>query len=46
MFHALPDAQLAVIPGADHQVPQSRPEAIGAMVLAFLDGAATDEPGG
>jgi pimeloyl-ACP methyl ester carboxylesterase len=36
MFQALPDAQLAVIPGADHHVPQSQPDAVAALTLAFL----------
>jgi len=39
MYHALPDAQLAVIPGADHHVPQTKPEAVGALILDFLDDA-------
>ena len=46
MYHALPDVELTVIPGADHHVPQSRPEAVAALALAFLDGAPKGEPGG
>jgi pimeloyl-ACP methyl ester carboxylesterase len=42
MYHALPDAQLAVIPGADHHVPQSRPDAVAAIATRFLDGAPAD----
>jgi pimeloyl-ACP methyl ester carboxylesterase len=42
MYHALPDAQLAVIPGADHHVPQSKPKAIAAVILAFLGGTAAE----
>jgi len=37
MFHAMPNAQLAVIPGADHHVPQAMPEAVAAVVASFLD---------
>ena len=40
MYHALPDAQLAVIPAADHHVPQSRPEAVAGLIIPFLDDAA------
>jgi pimeloyl-ACP methyl ester carboxylesterase len=45
MYHALPDARLAVIPGANHHAPQTRPEAVVAIIVEFLDGAATDPPG-
>jgi pimeloyl-ACP methyl ester carboxylesterase len=27
------------VPGADHHVPQTRPDAVAALILAFLDGA-------
>ena len=40
-FHALPNAQLAVIPDADHHVPHARPDAVAGLVEQFLDGAAT-----
>jgi pimeloyl-ACP methyl ester carboxylesterase len=36
MFQALPDAQLAIIPGADHHVPQSQPDGVAALTLTFL----------
>jgi pimeloyl-ACP methyl ester carboxylesterase len=45
MFHALPDAQLAIVPGADHHVPQSRPDAVAALILAFLAATPKGEPG-
>ena len=45
MYHALPDAQLAVIPGSNHHVPQSRHETVAAIVVEFLEGRATDQPG-
>jgi pimeloyl-ACP methyl ester carboxylesterase len=45
MYNALSDAQLAVIPGANHRVPQSRAEAVAAIIVTFLDGRATDRPG-
>lgn len=37
MYHALPDAQLSVIPGADHHVPQTNPDAVAALIRAFLE---------
>ena len=37
MYHALPNAQLAVMPAADHHVPQSRPDAVAAIIARFLD---------
>lgn len=37
MYHALPDAQLSVIPGADHHVPQTHPDAVAALIRAFLE---------
>lgn len=43
MYHALPDAQLAVIPSADHHIPQSRPDAVAAIIMRFLDGASADD---
>lgn len=46
MYHALPDAQLAVIAGADHHVPQSRSEQVAAMILQFLDGPPAGGTGG
>jgi pimeloyl-ACP methyl ester carboxylesterase len=44
MFHALPDAQLAVIPGANHHVPQTKPDAVAAIVEEFLEPRVTDPP--
>ena len=46
MFQSLPDARLAIIPGSDHHVPQSRPEEVAAIVVAFLDSAPKGAPGG
>ncbi|MEA2520220.1 MAG: hypothetical protein QOF49_2300 [Chloroflexota bacterium] len=40
MFEATPDAQLAIVPGADHRVPQTRPNEVAAIVSAFLAAAA------
>jgi pimeloyl-ACP methyl ester carboxylesterase len=37
MFEATPDAQLAIVPGADHRVPQARAAEVAAIVGAFLD---------
>jgi len=45
MINALPDAQLAVVPGTDHQLPQSKPEAVAALTLEFIDGRAGDPAG-
>ncbi len=42
MFEATPDAQLAIVPGADHRVPQSRPAEVAAIVSAFLAPTTTD----
>lgn len=41
MFQALTNAQLAIIPGADHHVPASRPEAVAELIKGFLDSAPT-----
>jgi pimeloyl-ACP methyl ester carboxylesterase len=45
MFNALPDVKLAVIPGAEHRVPQTRPAEVAALILEFLDSAPTVAPG-
>ena len=45
MFHALPAAQLAIIPAANHHVPQSRPDAIAAIIVRFLDRSLEEAPG-
>ncbi|MGW4767385.1 alpha/beta fold hydrolase [Nocardia sp. NPDC004278] len=37
MAVALPDAQLAVIPGASHGVPMEKPELVNRLILDFLD---------
>lgn len=37
MFEALPDAELAIVPGAGHQVPQTHPAEVAAIVVRFLD---------
>jgi pimeloyl-ACP methyl ester carboxylesterase len=44
MYHALPDAQLAVIPAGDHHIPQSRPDAVAAIVERFLAGTPVEQP--
>jgi pimeloyl-ACP methyl ester carboxylesterase len=36
MQRALPDSQLAVVPGATHGLPMEKPEAVGRLVLEFL----------
>jgi len=41
MFNALPDAQLAVVPAANHHVPQTHPEAVAALIRGFLEGPRT-----
>jgi pimeloyl-ACP methyl ester carboxylesterase len=43
LFEAIPDAQLAVIPGASHVVPIEKPELVNQLVLDFLaaEGPAT-----
>ena len=37
MFEALPDGGLAIVPGAGHQVPQTHPAEVAAIVVRFLD---------
>lgn len=37
MYAALPEAQLAVVPGASHAVPVERPAEVAGTILAFLD---------
>jgi pimeloyl-ACP methyl ester carboxylesterase len=40
MFEALPDAELAVVPGTSHFLTQEKPHLVTAIVLDFL----TNEP--
>jgi pimeloyl-ACP methyl ester carboxylesterase len=37
MKRAIPDAQLAVIPGADHGVMFQKPELVNRLILDFLE---------
>ncbi len=37
MRNALPHAQLAVLPGADHGLPMERPHLVAPLILDFLD---------
>ena len=39
MFEATPGAQLAIVPGADHRVPQKRAAEVAAIIDAFLERA-------
>jgi pimeloyl-ACP methyl ester carboxylesterase len=41
LYEAIPDAQLAVIPGASHLAPVEKPELVNQLILAFVG---TDEP--
>ena len=36
MQRALPDSQLAVVPGASHAVPMEKPELVNRLILDFL----------
>jgi pimeloyl-ACP methyl ester carboxylesterase len=36
MQHALPDSQLAVVPGTSHAVPMEKPELVNRLILDFL----------
>ena len=36
MARALPDAQLAVVPGTSHAVPMEKPELVNRLILDFL----------
>jgi pimeloyl-ACP methyl ester carboxylesterase len=36
MQRALPDSQLAVVPGASHAVPMEKPDLVNRMILDFL----------
>jgi pimeloyl-ACP methyl ester carboxylesterase len=36
MYEALPDAQLAVVPGATHVAPIEKPELVNRLLLDFL----------
>jgi pimeloyl-ACP methyl ester carboxylesterase len=38
LYRALPEAQLAIVPGASHAVPVERPDLVGRLVLDFLAG--------
>jgi pimeloyl-ACP methyl ester carboxylesterase len=40
MYDALPNAELAVVPGTSHFLPQEKPHLVNALVLDFL----TNEP--
>jgi pimeloyl-ACP methyl ester carboxylesterase len=40
MYHALPNAELAVVPGTSHFLTQEKPHLVNALVLDFL----TNEP--
>ena len=40
LFEALPDAELAVVPGTSHFLTQEKPHLVNALVLDFL----TNEP--
>lgn len=37
LFHALPNAQLAVVPGTSHGVPMEKPELVNRLILDFLE---------
>ncbi|HUP54792.1 MAG TPA: alpha/beta hydrolase [Methylomirabilota bacterium] len=45
MYHALPDARLSVIAGADHFVPLSSPDAVAGIAARFLAGMPADGKG-
>ena len=36
MRRALPDAQLAVVPGTSHALPMEKPELVNRLILDFL----------
>jgi len=38
MFQRIPNARLAIIPGASHAVPMEQPDLVNRMILDFLDG--------
>jgi pimeloyl-ACP methyl ester carboxylesterase len=38
MFEALPNGQLAVVPGASHTVPMEKPRQVNQLILEFLSG--------
>jgi pimeloyl-ACP methyl ester carboxylesterase len=42
LYEALPDSQLAVVPGASHALPLEQPDAVSALIRKFLD--ATEPP--
>jgi pimeloyl-ACP methyl ester carboxylesterase len=37
LYEALPEAQLAILPGASHAVPVERPAEVAAAIIGFLD---------
>lgn len=37
LYQALPESQLAVVPGASHALPLEQPSVVAAMILRFLD---------
>ena len=39
LYEALPDAQLAVVPGASHGLPLEQPAAVNSLILSFLASA-------
>jgi pimeloyl-ACP methyl ester carboxylesterase len=38
LYRALPEAQLAIVPGASHAVPLEKPDLVGRLVVDFLRG--------
>jgi pimeloyl-ACP methyl ester carboxylesterase len=36
MYRAIPDAELAVLPGTSHLVPMEKPELVNSLLLDFL----------
>ena len=43
LYEALPNGQLAVVPGTSHAVPLERPDEVARLVRTFLDGPARPE---
>jgi pimeloyl-ACP methyl ester carboxylesterase len=39
LYRAIPDAQLAVVPGASHAVPLEKPALVNTLILDFLAGS-------
>jgi len=46
IYHALPDAQLCVLPGTDHTTFSSRPEWLSPIISTFLDRSSTRREAG